>query len=465
MGIFGERSRPAEYQRFVRPTPSWFSDAKLGIFLHWGVYSVPAWAEPIGETSAENHSFKHNPYAEWYANTIRIDGSPAQEHHRRVYGPDVNYWSLLDSWRAERFDPAAFAESVAQTGARYFVPVAKHHDGVALWPAPGSEGANTVERGPKRDLIGELARSIRRQGLKFGAYYSGGLDWRVADTGPICEERGDGPLALPSRPVDAAYARFAHAQVKDLIERYRPDVLWGDIDWPDAGKAPGPFSLADLFDRFYESAPEGVVNDRWGDTHWDFRTTEYQMGSPFKDEPWEHNRGIGYSFGYNQMEGADASLTGSACVRTLVDVVASGGNLLLNVGLKADGSLPQAQRRCLEFLGRWNRRYGQAVFSTRPVPTSLARPSDQGDALGQAWVRWTGAADRLYAISDAAGRVTLAIDPAAVAPQSARTIDGHRLRAEVAGRGIAVDLPPADPDSKTAGPEPRVVVFDRRRPI
>jgi alpha-L-fucosidase len=161
-----------------RPLPDWFQDAKLGIFVHWGPYSVPAWAEPTGELGAVDEAiwFRHNPYAEWYANTIRIPDSPAREHHRRTYG-DAPYDDFLDAWRAEAFDPAGWARLFARAGARYVIPTTKHHDGVPLWDAPGTATRNTVHRGPRRDLVGAIAGAAREAGLRFGVYYSGGLDW------------------------------------------------------------------------------------------------------------------------------------------------------------------------------------------------------------------------------------------------------------------------------------------------
>ena len=120
-----------------RPTPAWLPAAKLGIFIHWGPYSVPAWAEPSGALGAvpESEWFKHNAYAEWYFNTIRIPDSPAAQHHHDVYH-DAPYDDFLDQWTAAKFDPAAWARAFAEAGATYVVPTTKHHDGVALWDAP-----------------------------------------------------------------------------------------------------------------------------------------------------------------------------------------------------------------------------------------------------------------------------------------------------------------------------------------
>jgi alpha-L-fucosidase len=169
-----------------RPTPDWLPAAKLGIFIHWGPYSVPAWAEPSGALGAvpESEWFKHNAYAEWYFNTIRIPGSPAAQHHHDIYH-DAPYDDFLDQWTATKFDPTAWARLFAEAGASYVVPTTKHHDGVTLWDAPGTGTRNTVHRGPRRDLIGEIAEGVRAAGLRFGVYYSGGLDWSITDLPPL----------------------------------------------------------------------------------------------------------------------------------------------------------------------------------------------------------------------------------------------------------------------------------------
>ncbi|MFD7711529.1 alpha-L-fucosidase [Streptomyces sp. NPDC059785] len=415
MAMFkNEPQRPPQYRQFERETPAWYQDAKLGIFVHWGPYSVPAWAEPIGAlgTIEEEEWFRHNPYAEWYYNTIRIDGSPAQRHHQEVHG-GADYDDFLDLWKAEAFDADAVMDLVAATGARYFVPTTKHHDGVALWDAPGTGDRNTVRRGPERDLIGEFQGAAERRGIRFGVYYSGGLDWHFTQTPPITRHIFD---AL--RPVDKAYADYAFEHVADLIDKYRPELLWGDIEYPDAGKPEGEKSLVELFRRFYAARPEGVANDRWGETHWDFRTSEYEQGRDGEgDGAWENCRGVGYSFGHNTQEDESNSLSGEGAIRHFLDVVSRGGNLLLNVGLTASGEVTPLQRRTLETLGAFNRAHGDAVFASRPLDPALARPSDEP------WVRWTRTGRTAHAFVDApAGtRVTLDADGTALDLSAATT--------------------------------------------
>ena len=142
-----------------RPTPQWFEDAPLGIFVHWGPYSVPAWAEDHGELGVEDDWeawFTHNSYAEWYFNTIRIPGSPAAQRHKDLYG-SASYDAFLDAWDPDAWDPAEWMSLFHRAGAGYAVLTTKHHDGVTLWDAPETGTRNTVRRGPRTDLVAGFA--------------------------------------------------------------------------------------------------------------------------------------------------------------------------------------------------------------------------------------------------------------------------------------------------------------------
>jgi len=442
----------AQWSSLSRPVPQWFPDAKLGIFVHWGAYSVPAWAEPVGElgTVEEQTWFRHNPYAEWYWNTIRIEGSPARARHREMYR-DAPYDDFLDAWTVNEFDPTEWADLFAHAGARYVIPTAKHHDGITLWDAPGTGDRNTVHRGPHRDLVGDIRAAVHKAGLRFGVYYSGGLDWSVSSFPAIDTSEA----LLARRPNDAAYNAYAYIHVRDLIDRFHPDVLWNDIEWPDAGKHGLQFGLFELLQSYYRSVPEGVVNDRWGAGHWDFRTSEYRAHREAETASvWENCRGIGQSFGYNQVEDASHLLSGPDLVRHLVDVVSRGGNLLLNVGPTATGRIPDLQRARLEYLGAWIRTSGDAIYGTRPVDKDVARASDAP------WVRWTQKGQRMWAIlgpgTGDPDSLVLSARPEAVDLASASLIDGPRVSAYAQAGGVAVDLPPR----RTTAPE--VISFELR---
>lgn len=370
--------------------PTWAQEASLGIFVHWGAYSVPAWAEPTGAlgTVPDGAWFTHNAYAEWYANTIRIPDSPAAKHHTDVHGGRP-YEAFLDQWRAESYDPADWARLFKAAGADYVIPVTKHHDGICLWDAPGSQARSTVGAGPRRDLLDPLARATRKAGMRFGVYYSGGLDWAFAEHPPITRDKDLDRY----RPVGPDYAAYASAHVTDLIERYRPSVLWNDINWPEAGKEDG--SLDRLLTHYREVVPDGIVNDRWGAPVWDYRTSEYAHDAANEaGRHWEHTRGLGFSFGLNQLEDASLTLSPRELARLYADIISRGGRLLLNVGPDATGRIPEVQRRALE---------GVQSFMAAAKPLTTARaPLDEGAVTvrGAAWWRTWSHGEEVVVVTD-----------------------------------------------------------------
>ncbi len=341
-----------------RPTPSWWSDAKFGIFIHWGVYSVPAFA-PKGE------------YAEWYwnrlqappehdlsANETRIRRE-TREFHERVYGRDFPYADFAPLFRAELFDADQWADIFQRSGAKYVVLVSKHHDGFALWPSREADASwgrdwNAMDVGPKRDLVGELSAAIRRRDLEMGFYFSL-YEWF-------------NPLWL-SKDVDAYLERHLFPQFKDLVTRYSPTIIFSDGEWDlPSERWRAPELLAWLFNDS-PVAQEVVVNDRWGGEsrhrHGGYYTTEYGAGLPGATHPWEENRGLGHSYGFNRNEDLADYATGRRLLLTLIDTVSRGGNLLLNVGPTADGRIPVVMQDRLAYLGQWLRHNGEAIYGTR----------------------------------------------------------------------------------------------------
>jgi alpha-L-fucosidase len=341
----------------ARPTPAWWSDARFGIFIHWGVYSVPAFA-PKGE------------YAEWYWERIGQPGNPdpasrdAQirretlAFHERVYGKDFEYANFAPQFRAEMFDAAQWARTLRGSGAKYVVLVSKHHDGFALWPSREADAAwgrpwNSVAVGPRRDLVGELTTAVRAQGLEMGFYFSL-YEWF-------------NPLWLEDR---AAYVdRHLFPQFKDLVTRYSPSIIFSDGEWDlPSEQWRAPELLAWLFNDS-PVADKVVVNDRWGKEsrhrHGGYYTTEYGAGLPGATHAWEENRGIGHSYGYNRNEDLADYATGQRLLLTLLDTVSRGGNLLLNIGPTADGRIPVEMQERLAYLGQWLQHNGEAVYGTR----------------------------------------------------------------------------------------------------
>lgn len=366
-----------------RPCPAWFRQAGFGIFIHWGMYAIPAFAprgRAIHELMRDHYDDmnKYLPYAEWYENALRLDGSATQEHHRTHFG-SATYEAFRTEFdaRSRGFNAAIWADLFKSAGAKYVVFVTKHHDGYCLWP---TEVANPWRPGwnSRRDFVGELAKEVRARGMRFGLYYSGGLDWTARST-PIAN-LGDMFAAVPT---EKAYTDYAAAQLRELIHRYKPSVLWNDIAWPSKRDVP------ELFAEYYDTVPEGVVNDRWfaeeslfnhlrdhdarkafngtikariqastgpqenpPPPHCDFRTLEYGLGAIPQNKMWEVCRGLGLAFGYNAQELDEDYLTARQLITMYQDVRSNGGNLLINVGPKADAEIPEIQSSALRALGK-----------------------------------------------------------------------------------------------------------------
>lgn len=364
LGVAFAQDEPAFTGRDI---PDWFDDAKLGIFIHWGVYSVPAWAPTTGELEAvlEEHGweywFANNPYAEWYANSMKIEDSATADYHTETYGVDVTYGDFAADFNEaiSAWNPDAWADLFAEAGAGYVVLTTKHHDGFLLWP---SDTPNPFIEGhmASRDIVGELTEAVRERDMRMGLYYSGGIDWTFNDLTITSFE-----TLLQAINQSEAYEQYATAHWRELIDRYQPAVLWNDLGYPAVGDLNG------LFSYYYEQVPDGVINNRFdlgGETglHYDFTTPEYAVLEDIDLNKWESTRGLGFSFGYNRNEALEDYLSSDALIVSFVDIVSKGGNLLLNVGPLADGTIPEVQAERLRDLGAWLAVNGEAIYSTDP---------------------------------------------------------------------------------------------------
>lgn len=337
--------------------PQWYDDCKLGIFIHWGLYSVPAYAPvtwELGEVAADENWFSNNPYAEWYYNSVGIKKGPSYEHHLKKYGENFPYENFAALWKAEHFNADEWADLFQKTGAKYVVLTTKHHDGFCLYDSKYTEYKST-KRGPKRDVYGELSRAVCERGLKMGAYYSGIIDWSFYYE-PITDNR----FLKDCTPQTFAYADYAYNQVMELIDRYRPSLLWNDIGWPIYGE----HMLPSLFAHYYNAVKDGVVGDRWNDLWHDFRSKEYRQGEISLGDKWEMCRGLGLSFGYNEAEAKEDLMTSNELIALLVHTVSNNGNLLINVGPRGDGVIPKEQREPLLNLGKWLEINGDSIYNT-----------------------------------------------------------------------------------------------------
>ena len=285
------------------------------------------------------------------------------DYHRQQYGADFDYKDFAPLFRAELFDADHWADVFLRSGAKYVVPTSKHHEGFALWPSREASATwgrpwNAVEIGPKRDLLGELSKAVRAKGLKMGFYYSL-YEWY-------------NPLWLTDKPRYVAEHMFP--QFKDVVTRYEPSIIFSDGEWDlTSAEWRSPELLAWLFNESTVKN-EVVVNDRWGKDsrhkHGGYWTTEYTPGMADTAHPWEESRGMGFSYGYNRAERLEHYRTGRELVTVLVDIVSRGGNLLLDIGPDADGTIPVIMEQRLAEIGAWLAVNGEAIYGTRPFTVS-----------------------------------------------------------------------------------------------
>lgn len=392
------------------PMPAWFEDAKFGIFVHWGLFSIPGFAPPGVFSEVLKRDYRRamvvHPYAEDYWNAIKDPTTPSAAFHRATYG-DMPYQGFkqlfLDA--LQQWDPERWAQSFHQAGGRYVVLVVKYHDGFCLWPT-SVPNPHEPDWHTERDVVGEFAEAVRAKGMRFGVYYSGGVDWTFRRR--ISRTLGDYTYSCPG----GAYPAYAVAQVRELIDRYRPDILWNDISWPT-----GLSDLFELLAYYYERVPDGVVNDRWRHStlgsrllrvkparlafdamvslalkkkpdmfdgivppaipHSDFTTPEYTKYDAVQEKKWEMTRGMGGSFGYNRNETDEHYEPADRLLADFIDAVSKNGNLLLNVGPRGeDASIPAEQAARLRAFGEWLGANGPAVYGTRPWTTPEATTDD-----------------------------------------------------------------------------------------
>ena len=428
---------PAKYQPTLdsldrHPLPEWYAGAKLGIFIHWGLYSVPGWAplsHPDHDFSSSDY-IKYNPYAEWYLNVLRIPGSPTEAYHKEHFGAGFGYYDFSTEFNREskKWNPDVMAEVFKEAGARYVVLTTKHHEGFTLWPSTTPNPNPSLKPSQlhaERDIVGELSTAVRAQGMRMGLYYSGCYDWTF-NTGPI-ETSADYQAV---KPESEAYGKYANAQVHELIARYRPSVLWNDIDWPKTGDALGVEA------DYYNAIPDGVIDDRFGIKHADFTSPEYEKLDRISPKKWEECRGLGRSFGYNRAEGESETIAPAELIALLVDIVSKNGNLLLDVGPEADGSIPPVQMERLKALGAWLRQNGEAVYDTAPWIRAEGR-TVEGDSL-----RFTRKGKDLYVtlLGTPKARTATVIDLAPRGPEVS-LVGAGQVAAKALGNNLAITLP------------------------
>ena len=390
-----------------RPNPVWFDEAKLGIFIHWSVFSVPAiaWVYPDKPYGYGGHSCWYGLYVD----RLRPLRSPEQQalfeaFHRKAYG-DVPFKALAPLFKGEAFDPAQWAALCKRAGARYAFLTSNFHDGFCLWPSPFNPGWNSLDTGPKRDVLGDFCAAMRKAGLRAGFYYSIG--------------EFNHPLYQAARKPGGDLKPFVREhlqpQLREAVRRYRPSIIYFDGEWEFPLDA---FDMRGFLTWLYAESPckdEVVVNDRFGrgsrGKHGGIYASEAGVRESGTAHKWCEDRPLSRgNWSYNRLERLEDYLSARDLVHLLVETVALGGNLHVAISPCGDGTIPLLQQERLVQLGAWLRVNGEAIYGTRPWTTSHEGPlvESLNPHLDEKW-HWTETRQRPLVHYTAKGQAVYAI--------------------------------------------------------
>ena len=357
--------RPAWDSLVGYQVPDWYRDAKFGIFVHWGAYSVPAFGN------------------EWYPRTMYKEGTPEHAHHLRTYGEAFGYKDFLPMFTADRFDADAWASLFAAAGAQFVVPVAEHHDGFAMYETSRSRW-KAPQLGPRRDVIGELADAVRRRWMVFGLSSHRAEHWWFMGAGGPGTDVHDpafadfyGPASRQDAPPNEQFLQDWLLRTTELVDRYRPQLVW--FDWWVEQPAFEPYLRT--FASYYNEAARWrrgvVVNYKWDAFAPGAAVYDVERGGMADQRPdvWQNDTSVSRT-SWGWVEGHDWKSVADL-VAELVDVVAKNGVLLLNVGPKPDGTIADEEAALLRGLGRWLAVHGEAVYGTRPWRVAGEGPTEQ----------------------------------------------------------------------------------------
>jgi alpha-L-fucosidase len=436
--------------------PAWYADAKFGIFIHWGVYSVPAFG------------------SEWYPRNMYRAKEKEFAHHVGKYGPQskFGYKDFVPLFKAEKYDPAAWAKLFKDAGARLVMPVAEHHDGFQMYASDLSPW-NAAQMGPKRDLVGDLAKEVRKAGLHFAAsshraehwwFFESGRDFDsdVKDPanaglyGPAQPKRLPGATA-DNQP-DEKYLKDWLARSTELVDKYRPEVVW--FDWWIEEPAFAPYLqkfAAYYYNRGAEWKKQVAINYKNKAFPEKAAVYDIERGKLDRLRPylWQTDTSVGLrSWGY--IEG-EQFRTADSLVDDLIDITSKNGVLLLNIGPRPDGTIPEEAQKVLLDMGKWLAANGEAIYGTRPWKVFGEGPTQvltggftdrKQKAFTGEDIRFTTKGNALYAIALAdPGDKLLVKSCAASAKLLDRKITGVSLlgskasvKWELTAGGLSVDL-------------------------
>lgn len=368
-----------------RPNPGWFDDDKIGIFIHWSVFSVPAvaWVYPDKPYGFGGHSCWYGMYVDRLRPLSPPEQAKLEAFHRKTYG-DVPFKALAPLFKAEAFDPRQWAELFKRSGARYAFLTSNFHDGYCLWPSPYNRGWNSMDVGPKRDLLGDFSKAMRDAGLRAGFYYSLG-----EFNHPLYVKAKNGGDLKPF------VREHMQPQLREAVRRYSPSLLYFDGEWefPLAS-----FEMEGFLAWLYNDSPcknDVVVNDRFGKgsrgKHGGVYCSEAGVRESGTEHKWCEDRPISRgNWSYNRLERLEDYLRERDLIHLLVETVAQGGNLHLDVSPCADGTIPMLQQERLVQMGEWLRINGEAIYGTRRWLVAHEGPMVESvnPRLDKNW-RWT----------------------------------------------------------------------------
>ena len=403
--------------------PDWYINGKFGIFIHWGVYCVPAFGN------------------EWYPRNMYVQGSPEFEHHVKTYGPHAKfgYKDFIPQFRAEKFNADEWATLFKKAGAKFVVPVAEHHDGFAMYETRYNR-FNAVNMGPKRDVIAEIAKATRDQGMVFGLSSHRAEHWWFFDEGTKFDSDVNDPanaeLYGPARPRDTnpnrAYLDDYLVRTCELVDKYQPQLVWFDwwIEEPAYHAAMQRFA-AYYYNRGLEWGKGVSINYKFGPFPEGTAIFDIERGQLQGIRPlfWQNDTSVSKnSWGY--IDAHDYKIANDI-ISDLADIVSKNGALLLNIGPKADGTIPETEQKMLLEIGNWLSVNGEAIYNTRPWvvfgegPTQVeqgAFTDTKRTAFTSQDIRFTTHGNTLYAICLAPPQGEVTIRSLAERPQHAPPI-------------------------------------------
>jgi alpha-L-fucosidase len=433
--------------------PSWWRDAKFGIFMHWGLYAVPA----HGSEWYGLHMYNNPEIAKWH-----------QEH----WGPQdkFGYKDFIPMFTAAKFDPDQWAALFKKAGAKFIVPTGEHHDGFALWDSKTNKW-NAVNMGPKRDLIGDLGRAVRKQGLKFGVSDHSMEHFTFIREGAVTQNDLRDPqwadfYSVADRDKPEALEKFLTnwlTKQYELIDKYQPDILWFDNGVNSRTLDPLKLRVAQhLYNRAAEWKKEVSISTKGegeraaylAGTLTDFERMS-RAPAGLTDFVWQVDEPVLYRFGYTENNPTPIARAGNV-ISSLVNNVSKNGALLLNISPKADGTIPDDQQQLLLQIGAWLDVNGDGIYGTRPWKKfgEGKLRLERGERYSAADLRFTTKGDTLYAFAPAwpeDGQVTvtsLAGDGAPAGKVARVELLGHGpLEFSSAANGLVVKFPSAKPAS------------------